>query len=248
MTEPTWGLWGVASVVVAIAGVVRGFSGFGAGLVMVPALSLILGPAAAVPLIVLLEAIAAAQLVPSAVARARWRAIAPLAIAATLAIPLGGTVLARVDPVLLRRGISAVVLVFVAVLWTGWRYRRTPTWPVATATGATSGLLTGAAGVGGPPVILFFLSGPHDAPSTRSSLIVYFAVTQWVALATFAIYGLLGRTTLTRALFLAPIFMIAAWFGTRLFGKVDEARFRRATMIFLILVSIVGVLRGAPGG
>lgn len=233
---------GLMAAVVAAAGLIRGFSGFGAGLVMVPALGLLITPPVAVPVVVLMEAVASAQLVPPALRQARWRAIIPLGIAATLTIPLGSRILATLDPDLLQRAISGVVLLFVVVLWAGWRYGKEPSLPVTGAVGAAGGLLTGAAGIGGPPVILFFLSGPNPAPRTRASLICYFAITQLVALAAFLAAGLLSRAVLVYTLILAPVFLIAAWIGTRFFGKVEERTFRKVALAFLALVALAGLV------
>jgi uncharacterized membrane protein YfcA len=238
--------WAAAAIIVLTAGVVRGFAGFGAGLVMVPSLTLIIGPVAAVPLVVLLEAVASLQLVPPAIPLVRWRTILPLGLAAMLMIPIGGGVLAALDPALMQRMISSLVLIFVIVLWTGWRYRSEPTTLVTSATGAASGLLTGLAGVGGPPVILFFFSGPHPAPTVRASLLCYFGMTQLVALITFIVYGLLNAELLIRAAILAPLFMGAAHIGAKLFGHVDERLFRRLMLIFLAIMSVVGLLWVKP--
>ncbi len=51
---------------VVVAGLVRGFTGFGAGLVLAPALSVLIGPARAIPVLVLLDAAAGLLLLPSA--------------------------------------------------------------------------------------------------------------------------------------------------------------------------------------
>lgn len=238
----------VMVLVAVVAGVVRGFAGFGAGLVMVPALTLLMGPVIAVPTVVLLEVIAALQLVPGAFRLVRWPTIGPLGLAACVAIPLGGLALASLDPLRVQQIISVIVLVFVAVLWTGWRYGREPTLPVVGATGLASGFLTGLAGVGGPPVILFFLSGPGAAPHVRASLICYFAITQVFALLTYAVGGVLVTTVFWRALILAPAFLGGAYAGTRLFGKVDEGLFRRLTLILLAFLGVAGLILGSPEG
>jgi uncharacterized membrane protein YfcA len=231
----------LAGAVVLAAGVVRGFSGFGAGLVMVPALTLLVGPLVAVPTVVLMEALAATQLVPSALRDVRWATVLPLGLAASLTIPIGSTVLASLDVVWTRRAISVIVLVFVVVLGTGWRYRKRPSRSVTVATGAASGLLTGVAGVGGPPVILFYLSGQDDAPGVRAGLICYFAITQLIALAAYAFHGLVGMQVLVGAAVLTPVFVVGTVAGTRLFGRVDDRRFRGMVLVFLTVVAIAGL-------
>jgi len=231
----------MAAIVVA-AGIVRGFGGFGAGLIMVPTLSLLVDPLLAVPLVVLMEAVAGIQLVPGALRDFRLRTIAPLGVAACLAIPFGSGLLARLDATAMRIGISLVVLAFVALLASGWRYRKTPTVLPSTVTGLTSGLLTGSAGVGGPPVILFLLSGPDAASTTRANLICYFAITQLWALGSYVAHGLLTTTTLWHALLLTPVFLLAAHLGTRMFGRVSETLFRRLVLSFLTVIAVTGLL------
>ena len=58
----------IAAVIVAVAGIVRGFSGFGSALVMSPALSLLFGPPAAIATMTLMEVPTLVQLLPDA-----WR-------------------------------------------------------------------------------------------------------------------------------------------------------------------------------
>lgn len=236
------------AILAAVAGVIRGFSGFGAGLVMVPALGLLLGPSLAVPVVVLLEAIIIMQLVPPALRLVRWRSILPIGASAALTIPVGSLILAGMDPAHLQKGISAVVLIFTGVLATGWRYRREPSSWAASIVGGASGLLTGSAGIGGPPVILFLLSGPHRAPESRAGFLCYFAITQIVALTAFGANGLMTWRVVITALALTPFFMTGAWAGTRLFGRVEERSFRRAVLIFLALSALAGILLQRPGG
>jgi uncharacterized membrane protein YfcA len=230
------------AVAAAAAGVVRGFSGFGAGLIMIPAASLVVGPATAVPVVVLLEAIAGAQLLPPVARHVQWGEIAPIAVPACLMIPVGGAVLAGLDADLMQRVISVVVLIFVGFLASGWRREGPPTIPVTIGTGLTSGLFTGAAGIGGPPVILFFLTGTDRAPRTRANLLAYFAITQVVALGAFFFHGLMMWKVVWSAVLLAPVFLLAAHAGTRLFGRVSERAFRRVTLGLLTLVAVAGLV------
>ena len=81
------GLWAMILIAVA-AGMIRGFTGFGAGLILVPSYILLLGPMLAVPIVVLLDAAASVQLMPRAFPLVRWRTLAPLSIAAAVMIPV----------------------------------------------------------------------------------------------------------------------------------------------------------------
>ena len=57
LPEPLWAM----ILIAAAAGVVRGFTGFGAGLILVPSYILLLGPTLAVPIVVLLDAVASVR-------------------------------------------------------------------------------------------------------------------------------------------------------------------------------------------
>src|ERR1044072_6750138 len=70
--------------------------------------------------------------------------------------PIGALALVFADPVVLRWIISALVLMLLAVLASGWRYHGRPPLPLMAAVGAASGLGSGAGQVAGPPAILFW--------------------------------------------------------------------------------------------
>src|SRR5690606_7759097 len=163
-------------------GVVRGFAGFGSAMIITPALSAIYGPAAAVPIGLLMELLLTAPLMPGAAPLVEWRRIATLTIAAVMTVPVGASLLLSLDAEVMRWAISIVVLASVAMLSFGWRYPGGAK-PLATlAAGASSGLLNGASGMGGPPVIFYYLSGPDEAPRVRASFIVYFALIDILAI------------------------------------------------------------------
>jgi uncharacterized membrane protein YfcA len=237
----------VVAAVVAAAGLVRGFSGFGAGLVMAPLLPLLMGPTRAVPLMVLLDLVASAQLLPGAVREAAWREVGPIGITACLAVPVGGLALTTADPALFRRLVASGVVAFVLVLMSGWRLARRPPRAAGLGAGAVGGFLAGFAGIGGPPVILYQLSGPDPAHRSRANLISYIAITQLVAVTAFAARDLLDRRLLFLAAGLAPVFAAAILGGERLFRSAGESRRRGAVLWLLLAVGALGLALGSAG-
>ena len=231
----------LAAASVALAGVVRGFSGFGAALVMVPALSVLYGPVVAVPTMVILEIVAALQLLPNAVRIAAWRTVLTMQAASVVTTLVGAWALVSLDADLMRRIIALVVLGSVAVLATGWRYRGKAGPAPSLAVGGFSGLLGGATGMSGPPVILFLLAGPFTAAVVRASLICYFALSQVVQIGAYAAHGIVTTEVLVRAAFLMPFFVVPIWLGSRLFGKAPEHLFRRLAFAILTVVALVAL-------
>ena len=231
--------WGL--LIALAGGLVRGTTGFGAAMVMTPPLALLMGPRLAVPVTLLLETFAAAPMLPAAVVMARWRAIAPISIAAVLAVPLGAYLLAGADPVTLRRLIALTVIVFSVALLSGRRYEGAQRLPTSLALGALSGTMLGATSIGAPPVILYLLSGPDCAAVTRANLTLYVVVISAAGLAMLGVAGLLDSATIRVAAELTMPFVGGVWAGSRLFSRFSDQRFRQLTMVFMFLVSI-GVL------
>src|SRR5579883_1357200 len=87
-----------AAVVAVIAGMVRGFAGFGAAMMMTPVFSALYGPEIGVSLCLLLEIAVALPLLPRAAKYVDWRRIGLLMLAAVAGAPLGNLVLTQVSP------------------------------------------------------------------------------------------------------------------------------------------------------
>ena len=111
-----------AAFATAIAGLMRGYAGFGTAVILAPIYSVLWGPKAGVPIMLLMELIVSIQLLPKALKDADKRVILPIGGTAALMTPLGAYILITADGEVLRRAIGAFVLVFGGLLLSGWRY------------------------------------------------------------------------------------------------------------------------------
>jgi uncharacterized membrane protein YfcA len=235
-------LLATAVAIAAVAGIVRGITGFGGALVMTPPLALLFGPALTVPAVLLLESVAAAPMLVQTRRHVRWRAIGPILAAACVTLPLGGYVLATADPHALRRAIAAIVIVFSLLLLRGWRYAGRPRLRTSIGLGALSGAMAGATSIGGPPVILYLLSGPDSIETTRANLTLFVAGVSAAAIAMLWAGGLFGAAAAWMGLVLAPGYYGGLVLGTRAFARFTDTRFRQFTLVLLIAVSVVILL------
>lgn len=210
----------------ALAGFVRGYTGFGAAMVFVPVASVLYSPALAVALIFLIDLPPTVPLVAAALRHCDLRGILFLAIGACVAIPIGVYGLAVLPVELIRWVIAFAILGAVAALATGWRYRRRPTNFQSLAVGGASGLLGGLASLFGPPVVLFWLGGQDPAPRVRANVMVYFGITTVASGLSLWIGGFFDPVVLVLALVLAPIYGVMIWLGTRAFRVLPERHFR----------------------
>ena len=112
----------LAVAVAAAAGLMRGFAGFGSGMLMAPVFAILFGPVRTVAIIVLMELVVTAQLLPGVRREADWKLILTMGIAAGLLMPVGTWLLVSVDPDVMVRAIALVVVAFSVVLMLGWRH------------------------------------------------------------------------------------------------------------------------------
>ena len=234
----------VAIISVFVAGVIRGYSGFGFAMVAVTSMSLVIPPARVVPLVLILEVMASISLVPQVWKDIDWYSLRWLLAGSLFATPFGAYLLANVPAEPMRMSISVLVLVAAILLLRGWAWKRMPGSPLILTTGIACGILNGAAAIGGPPVILMYLSSPAGVTVSRASIIAYFLGIDTMSLVMASIHGLTTfQTLLLTAICLLPLLLGIA-FGSKMFIKVDKQSLRNHVLILLIILSILGLLRG----
>lgn len=225
-------------LVATIGGVIRGYTGFGSAMAVLPLWALAIEPAQAIATLMVLEVAVSFQLLPRAARSTDWPMIGRLTGAAAVAAPLGVWALLTVDADLIRRFIGLVVLLWAVFMLAGVRYGGRISSAATIGIGAASGALMGATGLGGPPVVIYLLSTPARSESNRANLITFFAIVSVYMIGAYAVSGIYTAETWWRAAIIGPIFLVAAWIGANLFDKSSEATYRRVVLVFLLLVGV----------
>jgi uncharacterized membrane protein YfcA len=233
----------VTVVSVFVAGIIRGYSGFGFAMVAVTSMSLVLPPVIAVPTVLILEVLASIRLVPQVWNDIDWYSLRWLLIGSLLATPFGVYLLANIPEAPMRISISLLVLAAAFLLMRGWAWKQMPGRPLIFATGVGCGLLNGAAAIGGPPVILLYLSSPAGVTVSRASIIAYFLGIDGLSLAMASLQGLTTSQTLLTAAVCLPPLLLGIGAGSKMFIKVDKDSFRHHVLILLIILSLAGFIR-----
>jgi len=232
----------LATLVIFVAGVMRGFSGFGSGMILVPSLSLIYDPLAAIITVVLLEIIPIIQMFPKSIRNCHWRTVLPLSLGAVVIIPFASLLLLHADESVMRYSISILVILCVLVLASGWRYQGEATVSATTTTGIVSGLIGGATCMGGLPIVMYYLSTNLSVQVIRASIVVFLVITSIVALVSYSSHDLISMEIFMRCVWMTPVYILAIWFGGSLFGKVSESLFRNLTLVILASAGIALLL------
>lgn len=233
----------IAIAVALAAGLMRGFAGVGSGMLMAPIFAVLFGPLDTVAVIIIMEIVVTAQLLPGVHKDINWRVVGPMGAAAAVFMPLGSWFLVSLDPELTARGIALIVLVFSLLLMLGWRYEGNKRLPATLGVGALSGTLMASTSLGNPPVMLYLLSSRDKAAVNRANFTGYFAITLLTLIVWMAWSALIAWEAVRNAAILLPVFMLAAWAGSRLFRQSSEALYRRVAFGLLFCAGIYGLVR-----
>ncbi len=233
-----------------IGGLARGFSGFGGAMIFIPMASAAVGPQVAVPLLLVADGAMTLGLIPPAYRMADRREVLTMTAGALIGVPAGIWLLTSLAPQTIRWSIVVVVVALLALLVSGWRYHGRPKPGLTVLVGAISGLFSGAAQIGGPPVVAYWLGGPIPPRTVRANVVFYFALSSAISALGYLSSGLFTLPILAAAVAVAPLYGLGVWFGSRMFGMASERTFRRITYALIAGAALVslpaldGVLRG----
>jgi len=232
----------VVCLVLVVAEAIYVLLGFGAGMIAVGSLALLLPDVRDVVVLLLLVSLPAELLVVATSWREiSWRGVALLMVGIAIGIPIGGYVLGTGSPELLLRllGLLLVAVGGVFLLSPATRKRPWPAW-VGPPVGLASGLLTGLFGTGGPPLVLYYQLSGIDKAAFRGNLMAIFLFMTLVRVPSYAGLGLITTERLWSGLLVLPAVLVGAWIGHRLQLQIDERTFRR--LVSIALVALGGVL------
>lgn len=225
------------------AAFVRGLAGFGMAILLVPVLGLAIPPREAVVVANWLGLMIGCVGLKKILGQSERSALVISGVA-VLATPLGVWLLALADPALARFLIAMIALgSFVLVLLPKRPADHVPTTLETGGTGMLSGILTGFAGMPGPPVVPYYLRRAIPPQLARASMMTIFLATSvaGVAAATALRVATLREPLL--ALLLFPAVLLGNHLGHLAFGKVGDAAWRSFTGLVLGLSAAAALWR-----
>jgi uncharacterized membrane protein YfcA len=226
---------------ISVAGVVRGFTGFGTALIFVPVAGMFLPPQMVVAVITLTGIASTSALLPRAWGQADRAEVGLLALAALVTVPLGLWLMGRLDPVTIRWIVAAVAGSTLAALVGGWRYSGRVSRPNLLAIGAVAGVIGGLTGLTGPVVILFYLAGQAMAQTVRANTILFLAALDVVIVVNLVLRGAVEGAVFLLALTLAVPYFITSLIGQRLFDPRHQRLYRWAAYGVIALAVLSGL-------
>lgn len=218
----------------------RSTFGFGESLVAVPLFSLFIPIDAAVPLSVLISILVALVVVVQDHRQIHFNSAKWLILFALLGIPIGILILIYGNELWVKIGLGVIIVLYSLyaisgknsiVLETDNKY-----WLFTC--GFLSGILGGAYGINGPPLVVYGNMRKWNAKDFRATLQAYFLPASFIGAVGYIVKGLLTLTVLKYFLISLPASLPAIYLGRYLNRKLKDGAFFSYVYWGLILIGL----------
>lgn len=234
----------IAAVLIAVlvSAFVRGLTGFGMAILLVPILALALPPVQAVLVANFLSLFIGLSEIGRLV-RGAERSAWVIAALVVITTPVGLMALAATGADVARLIIALIALsAFLAILLPQ-RPAHVPGRVATTGVGVVSGLMTGYAGMPGPPVVPYYVGRAIARETAKASMMLIFTIASATGLASGAALGLIGWRLPLLAAGLFPLVMLGNWLGQRASGRIGDAAWRIFVGLVLAGAAIAALVR-----
>ena len=233
-------LW--TAVVAFVAGVVRGYSGFGFAAIILAGTGLVANPILFVPVVVIVDLFLTLGQAPSIRGEVDWRRVRWLGLGSFVVLPFSVWVISNMGVDTARLVISVAILAATFALWTGVRIDR----PLGRRSHLAAGLVSGTAqgaSLGGLPVAVFFAAQNVEAAAFRATIIAFFFLIDLWALPWMFGAGMVTSGSVILAAYCLPFMALGVWYGTHRFRAASPEGFRRFALFLLGALALGGIGR-----
>jgi len=217
---------------------VRSALGFGEALVAVPLLALVMPVQVVAPLAVLVSITVALVVVIQDWRSVHLRSAGWLILATLFGIPLGLWLLKTVPESIVKAILGVFIIAFALYSLAGCKPELDSD-RMAPFFGFVAGILGGAYGMNGPPLVVYGVLRRWTPVQFRATLQGYFLIASIVGMAGYALTGLWTRTVTRYYLLSLPLALIAIFLGTVLHRHLSGARFLMCVNIGLALIGLL---------
>jgi uncharacterized membrane protein YfcA len=230
--------WMTAGVlaVLFLATFVRSAFGFGEALIAVPLLALIMPVDVAAPVAVLISMTVAIVVLAQDWRHVHVRSAGWLVLSTLAGTPLGLLLLTRVDGTIVKACLGALIMAF-SIYSLFKRHRaELKNDRSAWAFGFAAGVLGGAYGMNGPPLVMYGTLRRWTPQHFRATLQGYFLPASLMSLAGYALAGLWKPLVTHYYVMALPVVIAAIFLGRAANGRMDGQTFLRFVHVGLVAV------------
>ena len=236
--------WVAGSLVIFLASFVMGLTGFGIALVAMAFLPWVMSPVTAIVVLTLYALVFSVVVAFQLRRDLTPRALIDLLIGTIVGTPIGVWGLAALPVSAINRLIGLVLVLVVVLEFRGVMPSHLVGRWWGLATGFLAGVIGGAVGTPGPPVIVYATTQGWGPRTMKANTMAFFVVNQGAILLGYWWAGLLTRETAEVAAAFALPALAGLGAGVALFGRLDPAVFRRIVFAMLLVSGLVLLVRG----
>jgi uncharacterized membrane protein YfcA len=232
-------------IVVFIATLIRSTLGFGEALVAVPLLALRIPVSVAAPLAVLVSVAVAGVIVGQDWRNVQLRSALGLIFWAVLGIPLGVLLLTKGDEQVVKLVLGAIILLFSLYSLIGGikLHLSHDHWGWLMGCGFLSGILGGAYGMNGPPLVIYGALRRWSPQHFRATLQGYFLPASLVGLVGYIALGLWVPAVTHYFLFSLPGVVVAIVLGRMINHRMKTRGFFKIVHVGLVLIGGILIIQ-----
>jgi uncharacterized protein len=168
-----------------------------------------------------------------------WRSIAPFIIGGAIGVPIGTMLLTYINPAYLRSGVGVLLVIYGSYGLAQPKLEPVPAGAAADAgIGFMNGMLAGLTGLPGFIITIWCqLRGwTKDVQRAVFQPVMLAAIVMNVI--SLGMVGAITADTLQLYLLGLPAMVAGLWLGFKLYGKLDDAAFRKVILVLLLIAGL----------
>ena len=224
-----------------LAGIVRGFSGFGTAMVFLPIASQYLTPFEAIASLAIMEFLGTLAVMRKSWGDAQKIDLARLVLGMFIVTPFALLLLAQASSDIYRYSVSLLSLFLLILISTGIRYKGNLNPLIIFSVGGLGGLTGGLTGIPGPPVILLYVASSHPISVIRANNLLFLYFFDVCVVMFFLLSGVLTLKLLLLGSILAIPNFLGNFLGAKFFDPNKTNQYRLFAYIIIAIAAISGL-------
>ncbi len=237
-------LYLIISLIFFSAGLLQGVSGFGAALLAMPLLVLVLNVKEAITLTLLNTLVINLFLAVQLKNHLDWRKILPLVVGCVPGVYVGVTILKNVNPAIIKCSLGGLIISYGLYCLAGGLGQKKISKGWAYVAGFATGTIGGAFSAGGPPTIIYTTLTGWKKDQIKATLSSFFFFTSALAAFGHFLTGLTTARVMTLFGITALPVLAGVFLGSRFYKKLKTNAYLTIIYYLLIALGVMLVISG----
>ena len=226
-----------------VAGIARGYSGFGLSAVAITAGSLFMEPVKIVPILYILEIVASIHMLRSVIKDVDKMLLIYGLLGCAVGMPIGQELLLYLPGSSTKIALYSIVVISTLFLHSGQTIPLTINRTFCLGIGLIIGVGSGLAAIGGVAAIIILLAVNYDVIKARATMVIIFFAMYVYGMIVGSMNGIVTIVSLKLSvLFLIPL-IAGLILGQKSFLVTTKEQFLKFLLAFLTAISVVGLGR-----